>query len=547
MNRILKSIFSGNPLFKKPTVKDYLLSLVLTVVLMGLHFYFVLPVISLFTFNFWLLVSIYIIIFICISIFVFKAYSKIYRTLIVVASLIIIAAIGFSIFSSEPINASKYASQMEVKEAKFTDSITSISLSEIPIVDKASAKQLGDKQIGMITGLGSQYNVDPLYTLIIQNEKLYRVSPLEYEDFFKWFQNRGTGIPGYIKVNVNDPSDVKIVELDKGIKYSPKAYFSDNLFRHIRFKYPSFIFGDYSFELDDNDNPYWIIPVLKPEIGMYGGLDSQGVVIVDPHTGETNYYAIGEVPSWVDNVNSISTMWYQIDNWGYYVNGFFNTLFSKKDMIQTTEEYNFVSIDNQLHMFSSLTSVGSDNSIVGFALINVKNKDATFIKVGGADEISAKNSAQGQVQHLNYVATDPILLNIGNVPTYFVGLKDQEGLVKMYSFVSVQDYSIVGVGNTVEEGRLNYLSKLKVSNPDDSVDLSVVEDEVIEITQAIIDGNTNYYIRLAKDNKLFIGSINLSVELPLTKVGDRVKIEYLTSTTNAISITNFDNLNIDFQ
>lgn len=531
----------------KPSLKAHFIILLITLLVAFIAFYITLPALSIYSFASWITVSFYVLLFVGLEFLVFHRLVLAVKYLAYISVAMVIVGVVLNVASSEMFNAKRYRDQMQVQESSFTDSITSISLNEIPIVDKASARQLGDKQIGMVTGLGSQYNIDPIYTLIIQNDTLYRVSPLEYEDFFKWFENRDKGIPGYIKVNVNDPSDVQLVTLDEGIRYSPGAFFGDNLQRHVRFQYPSAIVQGYSFELDDNDNPYWVLPVLKPEIGMYGGLDSAGVIIVDPHSGDSNYYDLDDVPDWVDNVHSIDIAWSQIDNWGYYTNGFFNTLFSKKDMIQTTDQYNFVSIDNQLHMFSSLTSVGSDNSIVGFALINIRTKEATFIQVGGADEDSAKKSAQGQVQHLNYIATDPILLNIGDIPTYFVGLKDQEGLVKMYSFVSVQDYAIVGVGNTVEEGRIDYLNKVNAaSNNNANLVLTTDSGTVTTITEAIVEGQSVYYLTLDNSDKLFIAPISLSDELPLTKVGSKVKVEYLDTQQTKINVTKFDNLDYNY-
>ena len=252
----------------------------------------------------------------------------------------------------------------------------------------------------------------------------------------------------------------------------------------------------------------------------------------------------------MDRVQPAELAWKQIDNWGYYVHGFFNTLFGQKDMIQTTDGYNFVNIDGQTYVFSGLTSVAADHSINGFALINLRTKEASYIKVGGADEVSAMASAEGQVQHLNYRATFPILLNIADEPTYFISLKDSEGLVKMYSFVDVTDYSIVGIGETMQTAHDDYLRKLKTANKQISgevAEMRTVTGTVAAIASAVQEGTTHYYLTLENDAHLYVLSLDVSAELTLTQPGQNVKIEYLDTVGNTVAGSGFDNLEMDYE
>ena len=364
----------------------------------------------------------------------------------------------------------------------------------------------------------------------------------------KWFQNRETGVPNFVRINVNDASDVDLVSLEKGMKYVPSAYFDQDLLRHVRFAYRTEILQDFSFEIDDEGNPYYVISVVEPEIGLFGGLDAVGVIVVDPITGDMQKYSVEDVPDWVDRVQPTALAWYQIDNWGYYVRGFWNTIFGQKDMIQTTEGYNYVSIEGYTYVFSGLTSVGADQSIVGFTLINLHTKEAKFYRIGGADESSAMSSAQGQVQDLGYRATFPVLLNVEGQPTYFISLKDQEGLVKLYSFVAVTDYSLVGVGPTVAAAQIAYIEKLTEKGIIDggSSQMKVVEAKVVSIDTAIVDGNSNYYLRLEGLDKLFIAPIRIDAELPITAVGDLVRVTYLDNESATLVINAFDNLQYDY-
>jgi hypothetical protein len=475
--------------------------------------------------------------------------NRISKTAYMLGTLLIAYVLIFGFLSSEMLNAREYREQIVIKEVKeFSSDFTTVALNRIPVVDKQTAQQLGEKQIGTVQGLGSQYYVDPEYTLVSSNEQIYRVSPLQYREFFKWLQNRNDGIPGFVRVNVTNPTDVTLVNLSEGMLYAPSAFFSQDLHRHVRFKYRSKILSDYSFEIDDSGKPYWVISVIEPQINVFGGLNAIGAVIVDPVNGDTQYYDIEDLPDWVDRVQPTDIAWSQIDNWGYYVNGFFNTLFNQRDMLQTTEGYNYVTIDGQIHVYSGLTSVGSDRSIVGFALINLRSREATFYRIGGADEYAAMSSAEGQVQHLGYRSTFPVLLNVSSVPTYFVSLKDQEGLVKMYSFVAVSNYAAVGVGETVVAAQRDYMARLKEIGMivDDQETYKKLTLTVATVHTAIVDGDTTYYLTFDEDARLFVVPLSVSLEVIFASEGDEVTLGFFETNGNVIIVDEFDHLSIDY-
>lgn len=475
--------------------------------------------------------------------------NRISKTAYMLGTLLIAYVLVFGFLSSEMLNAKEYREQIVIKEVKeFSSDFTTVALNRIPVVDKQTAQQLGEKQIGTVQGLGSQYYVDPEYTLVSANNQIYRVSPLQYREFFKWLQNRNDGIPGFVRVNVTNPTDVTLINLSEGMIYAPSAYFSQDLQRHVRFKYRTKILSDYSFEIDDSGKPYWVISVIEPQINVFGGLNSIGAVIVDPVTGDTQYYDIADLPVWVDRVQPTEIAWAQIDNWGYYINGFINTIFNQRDMLQTTDGYNYVSIEGQTHVYSGLTSVGSDRSIVGFALINLRSREATFYRIGGADEYAAMSSAEGQVQHLGYRSTFPVLLNVSSIPTYFVSLKDQEGLVKMYSFVAVSNYAAVGVGESVAAAQRDYMARLKEIGMivDDQETYKKLTLTVATVHTAIVDGNTTYYLTFDEDTRLFVVPLSVSLEIVFASEGDEVQLGFFETEGNVIIVDEFDHLSIDY-
>lgn len=478
------------------------------------------------------------------------SFNKVVKIVIGVLVSCLLVTIVLSIMGSTFFNASRFQQQLAITEvSNFDRDFKAISLQKIPIVDKEAAIKLGDKKMGEVSGLGSQFYVGDNYTLISSNSNLYRLAPLEFQDIIKWWQNKDNGVPGYIQVNVNDPNDVQLKLLEKGMKYMPSAYFNYNLYRHVRFNYPTELITDYSFEVDDSGKPYWVISVYRPEVGFFSGPNASGVILCDPVTGELQKYDLSTIPSWVDRVQPLQFAWSQLDNWGRYVHGFFNTIFGQKDMLQTTDGYNYVNIDGKTHAFTGMTSVGSERSIVGFALINLEDKSAKFYKIGGADEVSAMESAQGQVQNLKYKASFPILLNVAKQPTYYLSLKDDAGLVKMYSFVNVTNYTIVGVGYTLAEAQADYIKKLGTSGisigeiTDGFIEISA---EISSVTQAIFEGNSLYYFTVSGSNKLFVIPLALASELPLTKIGDMVKIKYVDDENPSIVPLAFDNLEYEY-
>ncbi len=530
-------------------VKGLATALFVTLIFAGVMDYVTLPAYNIHSIETLFLFAFYFGFFAFLSIFFTGKFTKFAFGALGAAGLIVAFVAVMSLLGSEILNARAFRNQIKITESgDFSNDFDLIQYNQVPLVDYETARQLGDKQMGKIQGLGSQYNINIDYTLISVNNGVYRVAPLEYQDIFKWLENKGEGIPGYVKVNVRDVNDVSLVTLTQGMKYSPSAFFDQDLLRHVRFTYRTEILNDFSFEIDDAGHPYYVISIVEAKIGFFSGWDAVGVIVVDAVSGEMNKYDLENIPSWVDRVQPVELAWYQVDNWGYYVNGWFNTIFGRKDVIQTTNGFNYVSINGQTHVFSGMTSAGADQSIVGFALINLKTKEASFYRVGGADETSAMSSAQGAVQHLGYISTFPVLLNVEGEPSYFMSLKDQEGLVKMFALVSVTDYSVVGVGTTLNETRANYIKKMiEAGILESAVELEkTITAQVLKIGSAIVDGDTQFYITVEGDDHLFVVPVSLSPETVLTQAGDLITIKYYESSSKTIVAIEFDNTLYDY-
>lgn len=528
-----KSGFSG---------KNILINLIVTIVAGFIYFYVELPPINLHSaafYSFFLFLSVVYCITAVITSGIYrqaengKTFWKLLKgscivPLIVIGAVFVIYVVG-GLLSSVVIRSGAYAKLITVETGDFTQDIEEISFDQIPMLDRDSAEKLGDRKLGELADMVSQFEVADNYTQINYKGRPVRVTPLRYGDIFKWLNNRSAGLPAYLIIDMVT-QEVDVVRLPEGMHYTTAEHFSRNLYRHLRFQYPTYIFNEPTFEIDEEGTPYWVCPRIVKRIGLFGGTDIQGAVLVNAITGESQYYT--DIPTWVDGVYSAEIIMDQYDYYGTYQGGFINSLFGQKNVTVTTEGYNYIAANDDVYVYTGVTSAGSDESNIGFILTNQRTKQTTFYSIAGAEEFSAMNSAEGVVQHLNYSATFPLLLNISNQPTYFMALKDYAGLVKMYAMVNVQQYQIVATGASVEECQSNYYKLLRQNKLDTGeapilpADEDTVTGIVTALRSAVIDGTTMYYVTLDAGNIVYCISAGEVEKVILLNVGDWITIIY---------------------
>ncbi|WP_343625205.1 hypothetical protein [Flavobacterium lindanitolerans] len=427
--------------------------------------------------------------------------------------------------------------------------IAPISLDKIRVVDEELAMLLGEKIIGSQPSLGSQAEIGE-FTIQKVNDELYWVAPLLHTGFFKWYNN-SEGTPGYVMVSATNERDVKLIQNINGkplkIKYQPSAYFGSRIDRHVYFNgYATTGLEDFNFEIDDAGNPYWIVTKYKKTIG-FAGNDATGVLTVDAQTGEIKEYNIDNTPLWVDRIQPISFVEKQLNDWGEYVHGYWN--FSNENKLQTTEGLTLVYGENhKSYWYTGLSSVGKEESTVGFVLVDTRTKETTYYKQSGATEYAAQSSAEGKVQEKGYHASLPIPYVINNIPTYVMTLKDDGGLVKMFAMVSISDYTIVGVGNTMRETLMAYKNVYNMAdngiNPESITSKKSLKSVVTRISSDVKNGNSFYYFTVKDYPNIFVGSSQLSNELPVTVVGDSIAISFDVDLEEVIDVSSFENKNI---
>lgn len=442
--------------------------------------------------------------------------------------------------------ASDYRDLLTVKEGSFTEDVEEISYDQIPTLDLASATKLGDRKMGELSDMVSQFSVLENYTQINYKGVPTRVTPLGYADLFKWLGNMKGGIPAYISIDMVT-QEVSVHRLEEGMKYTQDDHFGRYLMRHLRFNYPTYIFEEPDFEIDENGTPWWVCSRIVYNIGLYGGRDIGGVVLVNAVNGEHIYYDIADVPSWVDRAYNADMIIEQYDYHGTLQKGFWNSIFGQKDCKQTTEGYNYIAIDDDVYMYTGVTSLAADESNVGFILVNQRTKETKFYAIPGAEEYSAMSSAQGEVQNLRYEATFPLLLNVSGEPTYFIALKDAAGLVKMYAFVNVRQYQIVGTGDTLKECEADYITKLKASDffkqPEDTAKVIDVTAQITDIRSAVVEGNTKLYLFLQGQTQVFAVKVADNEQTITYNVGDTIKVTFKETDSPMVALLSAEKIN----
>ena len=437
-----------------------------------------------------------------------------------------------------PGNAERYSNVLKTDTLEFAQDIQEVNYSEIPIIDRDSAILLGNREMGSIPEYVSQFEVSTLYSQINYQGAPVRVSPLGYADLFKWFTNREAGIPAYALVDMTT-QNAEIVRLgDSPIYYSQSEPLARNIDRHVQLKYPFYIFGEKSFEIDEEGHPWWICPVKDYTIGLFGGETVSRVVLCDATTGETQDLMVEECPQWVDRVFPAELLIQQYNWWGSYHNGWLNSFLGQEGVVRTTPGtngtlgYNYLAKDDDVWVYTGVTSATADNSIIGFVLVNQRTQESHFYSVSGATEDSAMESAEGQVQNLRYTATFPLLINVSNQPTYFMALKDGAGLVKKFAMVYIQRYLNVAVGDTVADTQKAYEALLATngvaSDAAGEDDVKTMSGTIRSLSQAVIEGNSHFYVTIeGQDGKIYDFALPGLIDIVGYKEGDAITFTYL--------------------
>lgn len=521
---------------KKVFTKKRVLSLMIwMIILLGIIYYTTLPAITTMSTQMWYIIIAIVLVFMGLSCYLDYSRKGLIglrsKISMVAAAAIILFFLGGMLLSSPILSASKYAGLMDIENKEFVKDIKEVdNISDIALMDSESAAVIGQRAVGSLSDVVSQYEVSDDYTQLDMNGKPMKVSPLEYAGFFKWFNNKKAGIPGYVMVDPLE-NEAKYVKLKNPMKYSMSAYFGKYLPRHLRFQYPTAVFEGYYFEIDEEGNPYYVCPVLKANAGLFGAKDVKGVVICDPCTGDTKYHKVSNIPRWVDHVFDGELMLQKYKWKGTLSGGFINSVIGNKGCKQPTDDYGYRVMGGDVWMYTGVTSVNGDQSNIAFVLMNGRTGKAKYYPVVGCDENSAMSAAEGQVQHLNYTASFPALININNQPTYIMVLKDKSQLVKMYALVNVEKYNIVATGTSQKEVLSQYREMMSEEGIVDEEEVKKTEQDlekkitVADVNYITMDSETYIYIR-DQEGILYKQKVSSDETVMFIQKGDVIDVSY---------------------
>lgn len=545
---------------KKTTI--WSLCAVITAVLGGLGYYLFLPALNVFSQGFWGFLFALAVIF-TVAYLILSAPGSIKRMLggkqaqkngesrlpkgtvakilLGIAAVPLVVLLVGNIISSTFFNATKYSNIITVTEAVFEDDMPESDLvTNIPLMDSQSANIIGNRTLGALSEVVSQYQVNGSYAQINYGGIPRKVSNLEYVDFFKWVNNRKNGVPGFVMVDpVN--SSAEYIQFEKPMKYVDSAYFGDDLNRKLRFSYPTKIFGSCTFELDEAGNPYYIVSCLEPKVGLFGGMDVCEVILFNPCDGSSQLYALEEAPTWIDNAFTGALASQKYDWYGTLKNGYWNSVIGNKDCKVTTDDFGYIVLGDDIFFFTGVTSVSSDESNIGFITSNARTGEYKFYPVIGAEEYSAMGAAQGEVQEKGYVASFPSLINVSGEATYIMVLKDANGIVKMHALVNVENYSIVATGVTQTDAKQAYVQLLKEEGivteevPPEPVapDPETVSVTVKQVRTVTISGESWLYLT-GDDGNLYKKMIREDESLLLITEDQKITVNYYKTETEQI-------------
>lgn len=532
--------------YKEPKeIKNWMIPSLVTLLAGFISYYLVLPALNIHNTGFWAWLLFLGIIFTTVSALVSattnnvmhvkKAPKIVMVPILVVLGIIVILLIG-AISSAKTFNAKRFANRITVTTAAFEEDMPeTTNVNNIALMDSESAAIIGNRTLGSLSDVVSQFEIAATYSQINYQNTPKKVANLEYADFFKWFRNRKEGIPGFVMV---DPlyNSAEYVKSQNKMKYAESAYFSKDLKRALRFAYPTKIFQNMYFEIDDAGNPYYIVSCMKPNAGLFGAMDVNEVIIFNPCDGSSELYALKDVPSWVDIVFDGDLASEKYNWYGMLSGGYLNSLFGNKNCKRVTDDYGYIVQNDDVWYYTGITSVNKDESNIGFILTNARTGEYKFYPVIGAEEYSAMHAAEGEVQEKGYVASFPSLINVDGQATYIMVLKDSGGLVKLYALVNVEKYSIVGIGTTQQEAMSDYKKLLAKNNitagtPDETA--KQIEITVCEIRVVNVDNTPIIYLLDKEGGKAYKGYLNMDESLIMIQEGD-----YVTLTVEETSVQN---------
>jgi hypothetical protein len=471
--------------------------------------------------------------------------------IVFVASAVVTFGVGF--YTSAPIfNAEAYG-RLVTPEIKERDA-------SVPLVDQSQARtvtdQLALKRAAEIlasateTGLGSRVEMGEPWGNKVGNT-MYWIIPLEHSGYGKW-KSHGT-TPGYIAVSQTSEMVTNFVQ-DKPLRIGVNAWSDDNVYRHLFNRgFKNEIMGEAIFQVDEEWNPYWVVPMSLPQVGI-GGEMPVSWSIVNAMTGDVQTYTnIADVPAWVDRLYHQDMISERFSDWGCWSQGWSACFFTGNDVIVSTPGINVTIDAAQDIVYYSGTQFQnnkSEGATSGFYTANARTGKITFYRRAGITETAAKAVMNGAYADFEgYNAADCVLLTINGEAAYFSIIVDGAGSRKAFAIVSQTNRNVFGKGNSIQAALTDYSRSMQRAGRDAGFSAGSAplgksfEGRVVTMTSVVQNERTSFYLTLDTiPGKIIEISEEKIGDIVVTKVGDRVRFTTDNDEPVVIFSTEFDNL-----
>ncbi len=471
------------------------------------------------------------------------------------AVIAVVCYLGSIVFGSAFFNTDAYEHMIGTVDTRvWTQDIQPKDPRHMRMSTKDNAIYLAQKAIGQDGAIGSQFQTeDDEFTLQMVNGQLWYVAPLEFNGYAAW--NSAGVSPGYVMVSAENPDlQPKLVRFPEGqqMRYSPSAWFGDDLERHLRENgYLNKGLTGFSFEIDESGHAWWVVTVYQPTI-TWSAEKVLGAVIVDPATGDSTFYPLGKVPSWVDRVVPQSFVKGYLTWWGEYRHGWLNSWWSERDVTEPGDSSLIYGEGGEPEWVTDITSSNSkDNSLIGVVYTNSRTGKSRFYSVPGGGTNSAILDAVNNNPQINFRklhGADPQLYNIYGTMASVVPLFNDSHSFQGVAIVPIDNVQKVATGTDQYEALRQYEAMLSATGEKVALgkerDLKTVVGIIDRVDEDVTKSGSLYYFHLPGIPHLFVGSSDDSPKLTVTEKGDRVRVEFYSSDRDVVPVHSFDNLSL---
>ncbi len=450
----------------------------------------------------------------------------------------------------EGCRASEYAGLVgEIEERTWSEDTQPLDPEHIRLVPSELASYRAEQALGNAPGaIGSQFSLSDRATLQMIAGELWYVIPLDFRGFGSW--SSSDGAPGYIQVHAEELDRDVIVVTDKHYRYMPGAFFSDNLERYAWNLDMTRPVTDWTFEIDDDGHAWWIATIVDYRV-MYWGAVGTGVLLVDPETGETETYASGDMPEWIDRMAPASIVQDNLHSYGTLSGGWWNRVFSGSNLMEPETPTIAYGHDGRFYWVTAMTSNNvADQSMLGLMYTD-RTGHTVYYRNAGATLEAVDHAVDNEVAYMHQHASGPVLYNVRGHMTAIVPILGEAHTYQGVAFVDIANVQHIAIDEHPLEALREYERLIGSSGEhadvDERHDLRVVSDTVFRIGSDVRDGHTVYSLVLedAGPTHIYTGDPVDLPELALTHENDRVEIGCEPSSARVTTIVSFSNVTLN--